>query len=146
MAVDTDYLIEHLYWQHLELIPDRDAARDFATKLYPDPVQILRPGEREVRRLGPMLDELVTWTEAGLTAAGYFRTQALLCTVLETISPRVRHARIEIPPLTSNQRMKRVASPRWRAYRPIRREAALAAHHKRGCSGGAIDGGASVPG
>ncbi len=34
-----DYLIEHLFWQHLDLIPDRDAARDLAAKLYPDPVQ-----------------------------------------------------------------------------------------------------------
>lgn len=34
LAVDTDYLIEHLFWQHLAVIPDRDAARDLAAKLY----------------------------------------------------------------------------------------------------------------
>lgn len=127
LAVDTDYLIEHLFWQHLDLIPDRDAARDLATKLYPDPIQVLRLGEREVERLGSVLDELVTRTEAGQDAAGYFRTHALLLTVLGAIAPHVRHEPVEVPPLTSRERATRVASPRWRAFRPVRREAAQAA-------------------
>lgn len=125
--IDTDCLIEHLFWQHLDLIPDREAARDLAAELYPDPVQVLRLGEREVERLGSVLDELVTRSEAAQDAVGYFRSQVLLFTVLEAITPHIRHARVEVPPLTSHQRAKRIAPPRWRAYRPIRREAALAA-------------------
>ncbi|MFT3799140.1 hypothetical protein [Microbacterium sp.] len=60
LLVDADYLIEHLFWQHLDVIPDRDAARDLAAKIYPDPVQVLRLGEHEVERLAPILDELVS--------------------------------------------------------------------------------------
>ncbi|MFT3861002.1 hypothetical protein [Micropruina sp.] len=45
LLIDADYLIEHLFWQHLDAIPDRDAARDLAAKLYPDPVQVLRLGQ-----------------------------------------------------------------------------------------------------
>lgn len=44
LLIDTDYLIEHLFWQHLDLIPDRDAARELAAKLYPEPVQGNRGG------------------------------------------------------------------------------------------------------
>ncbi len=127
LAVDPDYLIEHLFWQHLDLVPDRDAARDLAAKLYPDPVQVLRLGEREVERLGPTLDELVTLTTTGQSAAGYFHVHGLLFAVLEAITPHVHHAAVETPPLTSRERAVRVASPRWRAFRPVRREAAQAA-------------------
>jgi len=31
LLIDTDYLIAHLLWQHLDLIPDRDADRDRAS-------------------------------------------------------------------------------------------------------------------
>lgn len=112
LFVDADYLIEHFFWQHLDLIPDRDAARDLAAKLYPVPVQMLRLGEREIERLGPILDELVTLTETGQSTAGYFHTHALLFNVLEAISPLVHSAPVEMPPLTLHQRMKQVASPR----------------------------------
>lgn len=127
LMVDTDYLIEHLFWQHLDLIPDRDAARDLAAKLYPDPVQVLRLREREAGRLGPTLDELVALTDANQDAANYFRAHALLSTVLEAVTPLIRHARVSIPPLTSRERAARIAPPRWRAFRPVRREAAQAA-------------------
>lgn len=127
LLIDTDYLIEHLFWQHLAVIPDRDAARDLAARLYPDPAQVLRLGEPEIERLGPILDELVTLSDVTQNAAGYFRAQALLFAVLEAISPHVRSTPVAVPPLTSHQRVKRVAPPRWRAYRPVRREAALAA-------------------
>lgn len=127
LLIDTDYLIEHLFWQHLDLIPDRDAARDLAAKLYPDPVQVLRLGEREVERLGAILDELAMRTETRQTGAGYFRAHVLLLTVLEAITPHIRHAPVAVPPLTSRERATRVASPRWRTFRPVRREAAQAA-------------------
>lgn len=127
LLVDTDYLIEHLFWQHLHLIPDRDAARDLAARLYPDPVQVLRLGEHKIDRLAPILDELVTLTGVNLCSAGYFHAHALLLMVLEAIAPHIRHAPVALPPLTSRERAARVASPRWRAFRPVRREAARAA-------------------
>ncbi|MGD9430821.1 helix-turn-helix domain-containing protein [Arthrobacter russicus] len=127
LLLDTDYLIEHLFWQHLDLIPDRDAAREFAAKLYPALIQVLRLGEREVDSLGPILDELVTRTEAGSDTAGYFHIQALLFAVLEAVAPHVRHAPVAVPLLTSRQRASRVASPRWQTFRPVRHEAARVA-------------------
>lgn len=84
LLIDTDYLIEHLFWQHLAVIPDRDAARDLAARLYPDPAQ------------------------------------ALLFAVLEAISPHVRSTPVAVPPLTSHQRVKRVAPPRASVAAPIR--------------------------
>lgn len=108
LFADTDYLIEHLFLQHLDLIPDRDAARDLAAKLYPDPVQVLHLGEREVERLGPVLDELVSRTEATQDAAGYFRTQAHLLTVLEAVALHVHHAPVAVPLMRSD------ITRRWR--------------------------------
>lgn len=127
LSIDTDYLIEHLYWQHLNLIPDREAARDLATKLYPDPLQVLRLGERQLKRLGPILDELVTLTEGDQSPRKYFRAHALLFTVLAAIAPLIRHESVAVPPLTSRQRAVRLAPPRWREFRPVRREIARTA-------------------
>lgn len=127
LLIDTDYLIEHLFWQHLDLIPDREAARDLAAKLYPDPVQVLRLGERQTQRLGLMLDALVTRTGDDQSSQGYFRTHALLFTVLAALAPLIRHAPVAVPPLTSRQRAVRVAPPRWRAFLPVRREIARTA-------------------
>ncbi|GAA2535598.1 hypothetical protein GCM10009860_15010 [Microbacterium mitrae] len=127
LMLDTDYLIEHLFWQHLDLIPDRDAARDLAAKLYPEPLQVLHLGEAELARLGPILDELVSRTETGQDAAGYFRAQALLFSVLEAVAPHVRQVPVAVLPLTSRQRAARIAAPRWQRFRPVRREAARVA-------------------
>ena len=132
LLIDTDYLIEHLFWQYLDLIPDRDAARELAAKLYHDPIQLLRLGEQSAVRLAPTLDELGTLTETNQDAAVYFRTHALLLTTLEEIAPHLHHAPIEMPLLTARERATRVASPRWRTFRPISQEAARVAellHH-----------------
>ncbi len=133
LLIDTDYLIEHLFWRYLDLIPDRDAARELAVKLYPDPIQLVRLGEQGIERLAPTLDELGTLTETHQDAAVYFRTHALLLTTLEVIVPHLRHAPIEMPLLTARERATHVASPRWRAFRPVRQEAAQVAellHHR----------------
>lgn len=58
---------------------------------------------------------------------GYFRTHMLLFAVLDAIAPHVRQASIRVPVLTPRERASRVASPRWRAFRPIRRVAAAIA-------------------
>ncbi|EEB0288070.1 helix-turn-helix transcriptional regulator, partial [Salmonella enterica subsp. enterica serovar Typhimurium] len=125
--IDTDYLIEHLYWQHLELLSDRDAARDLAARLYPEPVQILRLGELESDRLVPTLDGLVALTGDHRASSNYFRIHALLLTLLAAIAPHIHTAPVELPPLTPRQRAARVAGPRWRAFRPVRPEIAHAA-------------------
>lgn len=122
LAIDTDYLIEHLYWQHVGVLADRDAARDLAARLYPDAIQVLRLGERQTERVGPILDQLIVLTEREPSPSRYFRAHALLLGILATIAPRVRNAPVALPPLTSRQRALRVASPRWREHKPVRRE------------------------
>ncbi len=126
LLLDTDYLTEHLFWHHLDLPPERDAARELAAKLHPDPIQIIRIGEREVDDMGPTLDELVAHTKTRQDAAGYFHAHALLFSVLETVTARTRHARIELPPHGARERAARIVSPRWRAFRPARHEASQA--------------------
>ena len=111
-----------MFWQHLDVLADGEAARDLATHLYPDPVQVLRVGESQAERLGPILDELATLTGEDQSPRGFFRAYALLFTVLAAIAPLVRHAPVEVPPLTSRQRAVRVAPPRWREFKPVRRE------------------------
>ncbi|MGC5617683.1 helix-turn-helix transcriptional regulator, partial [Georgenia sp. Z1491] len=95
--------------------------------LYPNEIQMLHVGEAENTRLGLLLDEVADLTEAAPSASGYFRTHALVFTVLATLAPYIRHAPVPVPPLTSRQRAVRVAPPRWRAFQPVRREIARTA-------------------
>lgn len=127
LVVDTDYLLDQLFWQHLDVLADREAARDLAARLYPEPVQVIRLREPGVERLGPILDELATLAETVPSPSGYFRAHALLFTLLTAIAPLVRHAPVTVPPLTSRQRAVRVAPPRWREFKPVRREIARTA-------------------
>ncbi len=127
LLIDTDYLIEHLFWQHRDLIPDREAARDLDAKLYPHPVQVLRLGERQTERLGPMLDAPVARTGDDQSSQGYCRTHALLFTVLAVLAPLIRYASVAVPPLASRQRADSIVPPRWRAFQPVRREIARTA-------------------
>ncbi len=132
LLIDTDYLTEHLFWHHLDLLPDRDAARDLAAKLHPDPIQIISIGEREIDDMGPTLDELVARTKTRQDAAGYFHAHALLFTVLEAVTARPRHAPVEGPSRGSRERAARMVPPRWRVFRPARHEATQAVALMRG--------------
>lgn len=132
ILVDTDYLIERLFWQYLDLIPDREAARDLAANLYTDPVLVLHLGERNTEHLGPILDELATRTATAQDTAGYFRTHALLMTVLEAVAPHVRHTSDVVQRLRFCEQRSRSSSQRWQTFRPVRREAAQAAGLLRG--------------
>ena len=132
LLIDTDYLTEHLFWYHLDLLPDRDAARDLAAKLHPDPIQIISIGEREIDDMGPTLDELVARTKTRQDAAGYFHAHALLFTVLEAVTARPRHAPVEGPSRGSRERAARMVPPRWRVFRPARHEATQAVALMRG--------------
>lgn len=93
---------------------------------------MLRLGQREIDRLGPILDELVTRAETRQDTARYFRTHMLLFAVLDSIAPHVREAPADMPLLMPRRRVAHVALPRWRAFRPIRREAAAIAALLRG--------------
>lgn len=90
LLVDTGYLVDQAFWQYLDLIPDRLAAHDFATELYPEPIQLLHLCPQEIEQLIPVLDELVTRSEKRQCTAGFFRKLALLCTVLGIVAPHAQ--------------------------------------------------------
>lgn len=119
LYIDTDYLIGHLFWQHLGALPDRDAARDLADQ-YPTAAQVLRIGEAEAGNLGPLLDELTATTDC--PASAYYRVHALLLTVLATITPYLRPVAPDGPSPTRREQVSRLASPRWRTFLPLRPE------------------------
>lgn len=56
VLLDTDYLLGVFFWQHLDHAADLADAATLAARMYPDPIQILRPGETPVERLGPVLE------------------------------------------------------------------------------------------
>ncbi len=57
--MDTDYLVDQVFWQHVGLLCDRLDARELASAMYVEPAQILRLGEQRAAMLMPWLDELV---------------------------------------------------------------------------------------
>lgn len=54
--LDTDYVIDQVFWQHVGLVRDRLDAQDFAETLYAEPAQILHLGEDRVGLLMPWLE------------------------------------------------------------------------------------------
>lgn len=72
ICLDTDYLVDQIFWQHTPLPSDRLHARQFAKTIYADPAQIVRLGESRAALLTPWLDELVTLSGGSPDAAHFF--------------------------------------------------------------------------
>lgn len=58
--LDTDYVVDQVCWQHIDLLQDRLDAPGFADTIYSDPAQVLRLGEDLTGLMMPWLDELVS--------------------------------------------------------------------------------------
>lgn len=91
--MDTDYLIDQVFWQHVGLLRDRLDARDLAARMYLEPAQILRLGEERAGMLMPWLDELVHLSVEGEYMRRFNRIQALWFTLADVIAPFVRSHR-----------------------------------------------------
>ena len=131
LLIDTDYLIESIYQQHLDRLPDRHAARDLASKLYPDSVLVLRLGRKTVEHLAPNLEELVTLTKSNLSLAGYFRALTLLFTVFEAMSTHSGKSRAKESLLSPIPAGPKSNFPVRQGFRPVRQEAARVAELMR---------------
>lgn len=131
MAVDTDYLVEQFFWQHVDVFADRLAAYDHAARLYPEPVQGLRAGEAALALLGPLLDDLETLTSGESGAARFLRVQALLFTMLDLFAPHITTT--AVPPVGAEHggRCRDRGLSRWALLRPARAEAREAAELMR---------------
>lgn len=119
--MDTDYLIDQVFWQHLGLLCDRLDARDLAERMYLEPAQILRLGEERAGMLMPWLDELVRLSVEDEYMRRFNRIQALWFALADVIAPFVKVSSVR---LTASQRSRvHPTSPRHREFCPLREEA-----------------------
>ncbi|WOF21931.1 helix-turn-helix transcriptional regulator [Microbacterium betulae] len=123
--LDTDYVIDQVFWQHAALLQDRLEAQELAETVYSEPAQILRLGEERAGMLMPWLDELVERSVDGGFARNFYRMQAVWFSIAHTISPFMRVSPVRI---SASQRAHiRPSLPRQRKFAPLRAEARRAA-------------------
>lgn len=119
--LDTDYVIDQVFWQHAWLLRDRLDAQRFTEAVYSDPAQVLRLGEDRAGMLMPWLDELVAKSIDGGFGHHFHRMQALWFSIADVVTPfinisPIRHSR-------SQRAHSRPTLPRCRRFAPARDEA-----------------------
>ncbi|CCH78447.1 DNA-binding domain-containing protein, AraC-type (modular protein) [Nostocoides japonicum T1-X7] len=119
--LDTDYVVDQVFWQHVGLVRDRLDAQDFAEALYVEPAQILRVGEDRAGMLMPWLDELVALSIDGGFTEHFYRMQALWFSVATVIVPYIATSPVRMSP--TQRATTWPASPRLRRFAPLREEA-----------------------
>ncbi|MBT2483111.1 helix-turn-helix transcriptional regulator [Microbacterium sp. ISL-108] len=123
--LDTDYVIDQVFWQHAGLFQDRLEAQGFAETVYSDPAQILRLGEDRAGMLMPWLDELVERSLEGGFARNFYRMQAAWFSIAHVIAPFIQVSPVRISALQHAH--IRPTLPRHRQFAPLRAEARRAA-------------------
>lgn len=119
--LDTDYVIDQVFWQHAWLLRDRLDAQRFTKALYSDPAQVLRLGEDRTGMLMPWLDELVARSIDGGFAKHFHRMQALWFAIADVVSPS-----LNVTPIRRSRTQRahsRPTLPRCRRFAPARDEA-----------------------
>ena len=90
LYLDTDYVVDQVFWQHASILADRFDAQGFAEARYAEPAQILRLGEDRAGSLMPWLDELVAVSVEGDFADRFYRMQSLLFAVMDVLAPFIK--------------------------------------------------------
>lgn len=67
LYLDTDYVLDQIFWQHTGMLHDRLDVVGFSNELYTEPAQILRIGRQRTATLLPWLDELVSRSSLGVS-------------------------------------------------------------------------------
>lgn len=119
--LDTDYVIDQVFWQHAWLLRDRLDAQRFTKALYSDPAQVLRLGEDRTGMLMPWLDELVARSIDGGFAHHFHRMQALWFAIADVVTPF-----LNVTPIRRSRTQRahsRPTLPRCRRFAPARDEA-----------------------
>jgi len=119
--LDTDYVLDQLFWQHAGLLRDRLDTREFAETVYSEPAQVLGLGEDRTGMLMPWLDELVRLSIDGLFRERFQRMQSLWFAIADVISPFMRVSFVRLTP--SQRSRTRPTLPRDRRFAPMREEA-----------------------
>ena len=94
--LDTDYVIDQVFWQHAGLLQNRLDAQGFAETVYSEPAQILRLGEDRAGMLMPWLDELVERSIDGGFSRNFYRMQAVRFSIAHVIAPFVKVSPVRI--------------------------------------------------
>lgn len=96
--LDTDYLVDQVFWQHAGLLQDRLDAQGLVETIYTEPAQALRLGEDRTGMLMPWLDELVVLSIDGGFGAHFYRMQALWFAIIDVVAPFVRVSQVRLSP------------------------------------------------
>ena len=119
--LDTDYVIDQVFWQHAWLLHDRLDAERFTNAVYSEPSQVLRLGEDRTGMLMPWLDELVARSIDGGFRSHFHRMQALWFSIADVVMPFLKVTQIR---QSRGQRAHaRPTLPRCRKFTPARDEA-----------------------
>lgn len=121
ICLDPDYVTDMVFWQHGSSLPDRHSALASVNVIYPEPVQVIHLGKPLSERLAPLLDELIALGDTGYGAERFFRIQALVSLLADVVFPHVVRRPPPVPVWNGVHLLPVV--PRWRQFRPVRREA-----------------------
>lgn len=119
--LDTDYVIDQVFWQHAWLLHDRLDAERFTNAVYSEPSQVLRLGEDRTGMLMPWLDELVALSIDGGFGSHFHRMQALWFSIADVVMPFLK-----VTPIRQSRGQRahaRPTLPRCRKFTPARDEA-----------------------
>lgn len=119
LHLDSDYIVDQLFWQNAAVVSDRLFAWQFAESTYTEPAQILRLGPERAGLIAPWLDELVMLSCAQELPTRFWRMQALLFAVLDVIIPFVRTSADD----AGTDVAGRAPAARHRQFLPLRAEA-----------------------
>jgi len=121
LCLDSDYVVDQVYWQHASFLANRFQARQFTEEFYSEPAQILRLGEERAGMLMPWLDEVVSLSLDGPSPEKFFRMQSLLFAVLDVIVPYLATTAVRQSPTQRRSSLPDAAS--LRQFMPLRAEA-----------------------
>ena len=119
--LDTDYVIDQVFWQHAWLLHDRLDAGRFTNAVYSEPSQVLQLGEDRTGMLMPWLDELVARSIDGGFGSHFHRMQALWFSIADVVMPFLK-----VTPIRQSRGQRahaRPTLPRCRKFTPARDEA-----------------------
>lgn len=122
--LDSDYMIDQVFWQYAAVLSDRLHAQQFAETVYSEPAQVACLGEGRAGMLMPWLDELVALSIDGPAPERFYRMQSLLFAVLDVLIPFIKTTPARV---SASQRARIVpTAPRRRQFLPLRAEATQA--------------------
>ncbi|MFL1376534.1 MULTISPECIES: helix-turn-helix transcriptional regulator [unclassified Nocardiopsis] len=124
VALDRDYVLDQLYWQHRPWVDGRDEAHDILDAVYVRPARVLSLDEETAGRVFPLLEELADLSGREPSPAAFYRAQALLFTVLDLVRPFVGAATFASP---ERRRRSRRTDPPAGHLASLRAEARRAA-------------------